>query len=246
MNRYVAEFIGAFVLVFGGCGTGLISGASIGVTGVALAFGFSLVAMAFTVGPVSGCHINPAVTIGCVIAKKLDAKYAAGYIIAQVLGAVAASGLLYLVLKDVAGQNVLEGVANGYAEHSPTAVKYAMMPAFLVEMIGTFFLVYTVLGTTDIKAPVGFAGIPIGFVLVLILSFAIPVTNASINPARSVGPAIFVGGWALSQLWLFIVAPIAGGIIAAIVYGFTHKPEVSISVKRAEQALPSEQAERRQ
>ncbi len=247
MNRYMAELLGTFVLVFASCGSAVLAGDKIGFLGVSLAFGLSLLAMAYAIGPVSGCHINPAVTIGIVISKKMDAKYAPGYIIAQIVGAILAAALLLLIAKGVpAGYDpsVAGFAANGYGEHSPG--HYNLLSALLVEIVLTFFLVFTVLGATDIKAPVGFAGIPIGFVLTLIHLVGIPVTNTSVNPARSIGPAIFVGGWALSQLWLFIVAPVIGAVIAALVYmAVTHKPADVISVKEAERALESEQAERR-
>jgi aquaporin Z len=246
MNRYVAELIGTFVLVFASCGSAVLAGDKIGFLGVSLAFGLSLLAMVYAIGPISGCHINPAVTVGVLISKKMDARYAAGYIVAQILGAVVASALLLLIVKGAPGgydPAVAGFAANGYGEHSPG--HYNLLSALLVEIVLTFFLVFTVLGATDIKAPVGFAGIPIGFVLTLIHLVGIPVTNTSVNPARSIGPAIFVGGWALSQLWLFIIAPLIGAVIAAGVHMLTHKPAEVISVKEAERALESEQAERR-
>jgi aquaporin Z len=246
MNRYVAELIGTFVLVFASCGSAVLAGDKIGFLGVSLAFGLSLLAMVYTIGPVSGCHINPAVTLGIVMSKKMDAKYAAGYIVAQILGAIAASALLLLIVKGAPSgydPSVAGFAANGYGDHSPG--HYNLLSAFLVEVVLTFFLVFTVLGATDIKAPVGFAGIAIGLVLTLIHLVGIPVTNTSVNPARSIGPALFVGGWALTQLWLFIVAPLVGAAIAAALYMLTHQPSKVISVKEAEQALGSEQAERR-
>jgi aquaporin Z len=246
MNRYVAELVGTFVLVFASCGSAVLAGDKIGYLGVSLAFGLSLLAMVYAIGPISGCHINPAVTVGVLISKKMDAKYAAGYIVAQILGAIAASALLLLIVKGAPGgydPSVSGFAANGYGAHSPG--HYSLPSAFLAEIVLTFFLVFTVLGATDIKAPVGFAGVAIGFVLTLIHLVGIPVTNTSVNPARSIGPAIFVGGWALSQLWLFIIAPLIGAAIAAAVYTATHKPAEVISVKEAERALESEQAERR-
>lgn len=246
MNRYVAELVGTFVLVFGGCGSAVLAGEKIGFLGVSLAFGLSLLAMVYTIGPISGCHINPAVTVGVLISKKMDAKYAVGYIIAQVLGAVVAAALLLLIVKGAPGgydPSAAGFAANGYGEHSPG--HYSLLSAFLVEIVLTFFLVFTVLGATDIKAPVGFAGIAIGLVLVLIHLVGIPVTNTSVNPARSIGPGVFVGGWALSQLWLFIVAPLIGAAIAAAVYMAALRPAEVITVREAERALESEQAERR-
>jgi aquaporin Z len=246
MNRYIAEFLGTFVLVFASCGSAVLAGDKIGFLGVALAFGLSLLAMVYAIGPISGCHINPAVTVGIVMSKKMDAKYAAGYIVAQILGAIVAAGLLLLIVKGAPGgydPSVAGFAANGYGDHSPG--RYSLLSAFLVEIVLTFFLVFTVLGATDIRAPVGFAGISIGFVLTLVHLVGIPVTNTSVNPARSIGPAIFVGGWALTQLWVFIVAPVIGAVIAAAVYAVTHRPAVKISVREAERALESEQAQRR-
>jgi aquaporin Z len=246
MNRYIAEFLGTFVLVFASCGSAVLAGDKIGFLGVSLAFGLSLLAMVYAIGPISGCHINPAVTLGALITKKMDAKQAPGYIVAQIVGAILAAALLLLIAKGAPGgydPSVAGFAANGYDEHSPG--RYNLLSALLVEIVLTFFLVYTVLGATDIKAPVGFAGIPIGFVLTLIHLVGIPVTNTSVNPARSIGPAVFVGGWALAQLWLFIIAPLVGAVLAALVYNVTHKAAEVISVKEAEQALESEQAERR-
>src|SRR5215212_8209930 len=206
MNRYVAEFVGTFVLVFASCGSAVLAGDKIGFLGVSLTFGLSLLAMVYAIGPVSGCHINPAVTVGILITRKMDARYAAGYIAAQVLGAILASALLLLIAKGAPGgydPSAVGFAANGYGAHSPG--HYGLLSAFLVEVVLTFFLVFTVLGATDIKAPVGFAGIAIGLVLTVIHLVGIPVTNTSVNPARSIGPAVFVGRWALAQLWLFIV-----------------------------------------
>lgn len=246
MNRYLAELVGTFVLVFASCGSAVLAGDKIGFLGVSLAFGLSLLAMVYAIGPISGCHINPAVTLGALITKKMDARQAPGYIVAQIVGAILAAALLLLIAKGAPGgydASVAGFAANGYDEHSPG--RYNLLSALLVEIVLTFFLVFTVLGATDIKAPVGFAGIPIGFVLTLIHLVGIPVTNTSVNPARSIGPAVFVGGWALAQLWLFIIAPLVGAVLAAVVYNLTHKAPEVISVKEAEQALGSEQAERR-
>jgi aquaporin Z len=245
MNRYLAELVGTFVLVFASCGSAVLAGDKIGFLGVALAFGLSLLAMVYAIGPISGCHINPAVTVGILITRKMDSKYAAGYIVAQILGAIVASAILLLIVKGAPNgydPAVAGFAANGYGEHSPG--HYNLLSAFVVEIVLSFFLVFTVLGATDIRAPVGFAGIAIGFVLTLIHLVGIPVTNTSVNPARSIGPAVFVGGWALSQLWLFIVAPLIGAVISAVVYNLTHKPSEVISAKEAERALESEQAER--
>ena len=246
MNKYVAEFVGTFVLVFASCGSAVLAGDKIGFLGVSLAFGLSLLAMVYAIGPISGCHINPAVTVGILLSKKMESRYAVGYIVAQIVGAVVAAALLLLIAKGAPGgydPSVAGFAANGYGEHSPGG--YNLLSAFLVEIVLTFFLVFTVLGATDIRAPVGFAGIAIGLVLTLIHLVGIPLTNTSVNPARSIGPALFVGGWALSQLWLFILAPLIGAAIAAAVYQVTHRPAEVISVKEAERALESEQAERR-
>src|SRR3954471_21250153 len=246
MKRYLAEMIGTFVLVFGGCGSAVLAGDKIGFLGVSIAFGLTLLTMAYAIGPISGCHINPAVTLGLLVAKKIKPNLVAGYIVAQIVGGILAAAVLLVIVKGgAAGYNpaVSGFAANGFGDHSPG--HYGMAAAFVTEVVLTFLLVFTVLGATDVRAPVGFAGIPIGLVLVLIHLVGIPVTNTSVNPARSIGPAIFVGGWALSQLWLFIIAPLIGSAIAAAVYMATHKPGEVISVKDAERALESEQAERR-
>jgi aquaporin Z len=246
VKKYLAEMVGTFVLVFGGCGSAVLAGEQIGFVGVSIAFGLTLLAMAYAIGHISGCHINPAVTIGLLISKKMDARDVVGYIVAQIIGGILAAGLLLAIAKGVAvGYDpTLTGfAANGYGDHSPG--HYNLISAFLAEVILTFFLMFTVLGATDIKAPVGFAGIPIGLVLVLIHLVGIPVTNTSVNPARSIGPAVFVGGWALSQLWLFIIAPTIGAIIAAVVYRVIGTPRPIISTEEAERALDSEVLERR-
>jgi len=254
MKKYAAEFIGTFVLVFGGCGSAVLAGEKIGFLGVSLAFGLSLLAMAYAIGPISGCHINPAVTLGLLLSKKMPARDVGPYMAAQVLGAILAAGLLLLIVKG--GPNGYDPLvsgfaANGYGDpaqngHSPGG--YSLTSAFLTEVILTFFLVFTVLGTTDIKAPAGFAGIPIGLVLVLIHLVGIPVTNTSVNPARSISQAVFVGGWALAQLWLFILAPLVGAAIASAAYTALRTadrdPDRPVSTRRAESALPSEQDER--
>ena len=245
MKRYIAECVGTFVLVFGGCGSAVLAGSKIGFLGVSLAFGLSLLAMAYAIGPISGCHVNPAVTVGVLLSKKMDAKYAIGYFISQIIGAIIAAGVLLLIAKGLpAGYDPAVGglAANGYGEHSPTG--YGLGAAFLVEVVLTAFLVLTVLGATDVSAPVGFAGIPIGLVLVLIHLVGIPVTNTSVNPARSIGPALFVGGLALSQLWLFIIAPLIGAVLAVGVYMMIREPEVLITSRQAERALESQQTER--
>jgi len=244
MYRYFAEFIGTFVLVFGGCGAAVLAGGKIGFAGVSLAFGLSLLAMVYAIGHISGCHINPAVTLGLWMSKKFNSRYVAGYWIAQILGAIVAAALLLLIAKGTPGgydASTAGFAANGYGTHSPG--QYGPVAAAVAEIILTFFLVFTVIGATDLKAPVGFAGLPIGLVLVLIHLVGIPVTNTSVNPARSIGPALFVGGWALEQLWLFIVMPLIGAALAALVYKGIAMP--LLSAKEAETALPSEQAQRR-
>jgi aquaporin Z len=245
MNKYLAECIGTFVLVFGGVGSAVLAGSKIGFVGVAFAFGLSLLAMVYTICPISGCHINPAVTLGIFLTKKIPAKVAGFYVVAQVIGAIFASALLLLIAKGASGgySAAISGLgANGYGLHSPDG--YSMLSAFIAEIILTFFLVLTVLGTTDIKAPVGFAGIAIGLVLTLIHLVGIPVTNTSVNPARSIGPALFVGGWAIGQLWLFIVAPLIGATVAATAYTALRGGDLLLTTSRAESALSSEQETR--
>jgi aquaporin Z len=245
MKKYVAELVGTFVLVFGGVGSAVLAGSHIGFAGVAFAFGLSLLAMAYAIGPISGCHINPAVTFGILIAKKIGVKDAIGYVIAQIIGAIIAAAVILFIAQGLPdGYNAaVSGLgADGYGDHSPD--HYSMAAGFVVEVVLTGFLILTVLGSTDIKAPVGFAGIPIGLVLVLIHLVGIPVTNTSVNPARSIGPAIFVGGWALQQLWLFIVAPLIGAALAAIIYLLIRQPAPIITTPEAERALPTEQIER--
>ena len=243
MSRYFAEFIGTFVLVFAGCGSAVLAGDKIGFAGISLAFGLSLLAMVYTIGHVSGCHINPAVTLGLFISKKMESGYLLGYWIAQILGAIVAAACLLAVAKGAPNgydPAALGFAANGYGAHSPG--QYGSVAAALTEVILTFFLVLTVIGATDLKAPVGFAGVPIGFVLVLIHLVGIPVTNTSVNPARSIGPALFVGGWALQQLWLFLLAPLVGAVLAAAVYRGFAVPK--LTAREAERALPTEQEER--
>ena len=219
MRRAGAEAVGTFVLVFGGVGTAVIAGEAVGALGVAFAFGLSLLAMAYAIGPVSGCHINPAVTLGLLVARRIGIPEAVSYWIAQVVGAIVAAALLLVIAKARAGgyDTAAEGFgANGYGDHSPEG--YGLGAALVAEIVLTSFLVFTVLAATDRIASVAFAGIPIGLVLVLIHLVGIPITNTSVNPARSIGPALFVGGWALEQLWLFIVAPLAGAVVGAAVH----------------------------
>ncbi len=245
LRRYIAELVGTFVLVFGGVGTAVVAGETVGALGVAIAFGLALLAMVYTIGPISGCHINPAVTLGLVLTRKIEPPRAAGYVIAQVIGAIAAAGLIWLIAQDTPGgydpQTAGLG-ANGYDDHSPNG--YGLLAALIAEVILTAILVLTVLGSTHRSAPVGFAGLAIGLVLTLIHLVGIPITNTSVNPARSIGPAIFVRDWALSQLWVFIVATLAGAVVAAAVYFLIHPTEDEISAAEAERALPKERAQR--
>ena len=219
LRRAGAECVGTFVLVFGGVGTAVIAGEAVGALGVAFAFGLALLAMAYAIGPVSGCHINPAVTLGLLASRRISLPEAARYWAAQVLGAVIAAALLLVIAKARAGgyDAEVEGFgANGYGDHSPEG--YGVGAAFVAEVVLTAFLVFTVLAATDRVASVAFAGIPIGLVLTLIHLVGIPITNTSVNPARSIGPALFVGGWALEQLWLFIVAPLVGALAGAVLH----------------------------
>ncbi|WP_224365469.1 aquaporin Z [Hyalangium versicolor] len=245
IRRYLAEFVGTFVLVLGGVGAAVLAGERIGFLGVSFAFGLSLLAMVYAIGPISGCHVNPAVTIGLMLCGKIERRYVPGYLLAQCLGAIVAAGIVLLLARGAPEgySAAAQGLgANGFGAHSPG--QYGAGAAFLAEIVLTFLLVLTVLGATDVRAPVGFAGVAIGLVLTLIHLVGIPLTNTSVNPARSLGPAVFVGGWALQQLWVFIVAPLLGGGLAAAVYRTVHRPVVEIPASRAEQALESERAER--
>lgn len=219
MKKFLAEFIGTFWLVLGGCGSAVLAatfpGVGIGLLGVALAFGLTVLTIAYSLGHVSGAHLNPAVSIGLWIGGRFDGRELALYIAAQVLGGIAAAGVLYVIATGN-GSTIGNFAANGYGEHSPG--HYNMMSALVTEVVMTFLFLIVILGATDDRAPKGFAGIAIGLMLTLIHLVSIPVTNTSVNPARSISQAIFVGGWAIEQLWLFIVAPIAGAIIAGLVY----------------------------
>lgn len=237
MKRLGAECVGTFVLVFGGVGTAVIAGHYVGLVGISFAFGLALLAMAYAVGPISGCHINPAVTLGMALRRKISPPEALGYWAAQVVGAIIAAGVVLLIAKGrpggySAGTSGL--AANGYGAHSPG--RYSLGAGFATEAVLTGFLVFTVLAATDRIADTAFAGLPIGLVLVLVNLVGIPVTNLSVNPARSIGPAVYVGGWALSQLWLFIVAPFVGGAIAAIVHAVLFGGDAK-HVPRAESAV---------
>jgi aquaporin Z len=223
MKRYGAEFFGTFWLVLGGCGSAVLAAAfpdlGIGLLGVALAFGLTVLTMAFAIGHISGCHLNPAVSFGLWAGGRFDARDLVPYIIAQVLGAVVAGGVLYLIAAGKPGFDVTAGFAsNGYGAHSPGG--YGLGSALITEIVMTMMFLLVILGSTDRRAPAGFAPIAIGLCLTLIHLISIPVTNTSVNPARSTGVALFAGGWALSQLWLFWVAPIVGGILGALVYRF--------------------------
>ena len=220
-KRAVAEFIGTFWLVFGGCGSAVLAGrfsdVGVGLLGVSLAFGLTVLTMAFAIGHISGCHLNPAVSIGLAVGGRFKASDLPPYIIAQVLGAIAAGAVLYVIASGKEGFDVAAGfAANGYGEHS--LGKYSLAAGAVCEFVMTFMFLMIILGATDARAPKGFAPIAIGLGLTLIHLVSIPVTQTSVNPARSTGPAIFVGGWALSQLWLFWVAPILGAAVAGVVY----------------------------
>ncbi|RQW84721.1 MAG: aquaporin Z [Methylococcus sp.] len=221
LHRASAEFLGTFWLVFGGCGSAVLSAAfpevGIGLLGVAFAFGLTVLTMAYAIGHISGCHLNPAVSIGLWAGGRFPAKDLVPYIAAQVLGAIVGAGVLYLIASGKAGFDLSDGFAsNGYGEHSPG--KYSLFSALVAEVVLTYMFLMIILGSTDGRAPAGFAPIAIGLGLTLIHLIGIPVDNLSVNPARSTGPAVFVGGWALAQLWLFWVAPILGGWLAGKTY----------------------------
>ncbi|HTN86180.1 MAG TPA: aquaporin Z [Sorangium sp.] len=220
-RRTAAEFLGTFWLVLGGCGSAVLAAAypwlGIGFLGVALAFGLSVLTMAFAVGHISGAHFNPAVTIGLIVGGRFPARDLLPYLLAQVAGAIVAAGVLYIIASGSAGFSLSAGFAsNGYGAHSPGG--YSLFASLVAEIVLTFGFVMVFLGATDLRAPIGFAPIPIGLALTLVHLIGIPVTNVSVNPARSTGPALFVGGRALSQLWLFWLAPIAGGALAGVLY----------------------------
>ena len=221
-KRAGAEFFGTFWLVFGGCGSAVLAAAfpqlGIGLLGVALAFGLTVLTMAYAIGHVSGCHLNPSVSVGLWIGKRFPANELLPYIVAQVLGGIAGAGVLYVIASGKDGFSTAAGfAANGYGVHSPGG--YTMFSAMVAEIVLTFFFLMIILGATDKRAPQGFAPIAIGLGLTLIHLIGIPVKNLSVNPARSTGPALFVGGWAFAQLWLFWLAPIVGAAIAGVTYG---------------------------
>ncbi|REA57627.1 aquaporin Z [Dyadobacter luteus] len=221
MKKYLAEFIGTFWLVLGGCGSAALSAAfpevGIGLLGVSLAFGLTVVTIAYSLGHISGAHLNPAVSVGLWLGGRFSAKDLVPYIIFQILGALVAAGVLQMIVTGN-GSAIGDFAANGYGAHSPG--KYSMNAALITEFVMTFIFLIVILGATDRKSSPGFAGLAIGLALTLIHLISIPVTNTSVNPARSISQAVFVGGWALEQVWLFIVAPIAGAAVAAIVYKF--------------------------
>ena len=222
-KRSTAEFLGTLWLVFGGCGSAVIAAAfpsvGIGLLGVSLAFGLTVLTMAYAIGHISGCHLNPAVTIGLWTGKRIPASDILPYIVAQVLGGITGAGLLYVIASGKAGFSLTGGFAsNGYGDHSPGG--YTLLACLVAETLLTFMFLMIILGSTDARAPKGMAPLAIGLCLTLIHLISIPVTNTSVNPARSTGPALFVGGWAIQQLWLFWVAPIVGAALAGLAYSF--------------------------
>ena len=223
MKKLTAELIGTFWLVLGGCGSAVLAAAfpdvGIGLLGVSLAFGLTVLTMAFTIGHISGCHLNPAVSIGLWAGGRFSSKDLVGYIVAQVIGAIVAGGVLYVIASGQAGFSLAGGFAsNGFGEHSPGG--YSLTAALVTEVVMTMIFLFVIMGATSKQAPAGFAPIAIGLALTLIHLISIPVTNTSVNPARSTGVAIFAGGWAISQLWLFWVAPIIGAVLGAMIYRF--------------------------
>ena len=228
MKQYSAEFLGTFWLVLGGCGSAVLAAAfpnvGIGLLGVALAFGLTVLTMAFAIGHISGCHLNPAVSVGLWAGGRFPASKLPPYIAAQVLGAIVAGGVLYVISSGAPGFDITKGFAsNGYGAHSPGG--YSLLAALVSEVVMTMFFLLVILGATDKRAPSGFAPIAIGLALTLIHLISIPVTNTSVNPARSTGVALFVGDWAIAQLWLFWVAPIVGALLGALAYHFIASEE---------------------
>ena len=226
MNKYGAELVGTFWLVLGGCGSAVLAAAfpsvGIGLLGVSLAFGLTVLTMAFAIGHISGCHLNPAVSFGLWAGGRFPAKELLPYVVAQVLGGIVAGGVLYLIASGKPGFELAAGFAsNGYGAHSPGG--YSLLAALITEVVMTMMFLVVILGATDKRAPQGLAPIAIGLCLTLIHLISIPVTNTSVNPARSTGVAVFVGGWAVAQLWLFWIAPIIGGMLGAVVYRFIGK-----------------------
>ncbi|WP_437959208.1 aquaporin Z [Sorangium sp. So ce119] len=237
-KRTAAEFLGTFWLVLGGCGSAVLAaaypGLGIGFLGVALAFGLAMLTMAYAVGHISGAHFNPAVTIGLLAGGRFPARDVLPYLLAQVGGAIVAAGIIYTIASGAAGFTVTDGFAsNGYGARSPGG--YSLFASLVAEIVLTFGFVMVVLGATDLRAPIGFAPIAIGLALTLVHLIGIPVTNVSVNPARSTGPALFVGGWALAQLWLFWLAPLLGGALAGVLYPILvgARPTRAVAVPRS-------------
>ena len=250
LRKMTAEFIGTFWLVLGGCGSAVLAAnfpnLGIGFIGVSFAFGLTVLTMAFAIGSISGCHLNPAVSFGLAVSGRFQWKELPSYVFSQVLGAIVASAILYLIVSGKADFTSIGGFAsNGYGEHSPGG--YNPLSAFICEVVMTAIFLFVILGSTDSKAPVGFAPISIGLCLTLIHLISIPVTNTSVNPARSTGPAIFVGDWALDQLWMFWIAPLIGATMGALLYNFifqikpntTNKPNLSIKSSAISKQPPS-------
>lgn len=245
-RKLTAEFLGTLWLVLGGCGSAVIAAkfpeVGIGLLGVALAFGLTIVSMAYAVGHISGAHFNPAVTLGIVAAGRLGRSEAVGYIIAQVLGGIAGAFILYLIASGQAGFSTAAGfAANGFGAHSPGG--YSLAACFVSEFVMTFFFLLVILGVTTRRAPAGFAPLAIGLCLTLIHLVSIPVTNTSVNPARSTGPALFVGGWALAQLWLFWIAPIAGAVTAGLLHSWLGAQDEAAVREEAARAAAAEPGE---
>jgi aquaporin Z len=242
-KRALAEFFGTFWLVFGGCGAAVLAAGvpavGIGYAGVALAFGLTVLTMAFAIGHVSGCHLNPAVSVGLAVGKRFAASDLLAYVIAQVAGGIAAGGVLYVIASGNAAFDIHNGFAlNGYADHSPQG--YSMVACLVTEVVLTAFFLVVIMGATDKRAPKGFAPIAIGLCLTLIHLVSIPVTNTSVNPARSTGVAVFAGGWALQQLWMFWLAPIVGGALGGGIYAalFSEEPEPTVRAAMAADVRP--------
>ncbi|NQW99375.1 aquaporin Z [bacterium] len=241
MRKYTAEFIGTFWLVLGGCGSAVLAAqfpeVGIGLLGVSLAFGLTVLTMAFAIGHISGCHLNPAVSVGLCVGGRFPSNQLPGYIISQVLGGIAGAGILYLIASGKVGFDVHAGFAsNGFGKHSPGG--YTLMAALIIEIVMTAMFLFVILGATDSRAPKGLAPVAIGLCLTLIHLISIPVTNTSVNPARSTGVAVFAGGWAVGQLWLFWVAPIIGAVVGAVAYSFVGKEAEGSPSGRAEVRSP--------
>ena len=237
-KKYAAETIGTFWLTFAGCGSAVIAAGfpqvGIGLVGVSLAFGLSVVTMAYAIGHISGCHLNPAVTVGLAAGGRFPTQQIFPYVIAQVVGAIAAAALLYVIASGAPGFDLGKGfAANGYDAHSPG--QYGLVACFITEVVMTMMFLFIIMGATHGKAPAGFAPLAIGLALVMIHLVSIPVTNTSVNPARSTGPALFVGGWALAQLWLFWLAPLIGGALGGVVYRWLSEEPAGVveGLKRA-------------